>query len=216
LAAGLAHEIRNPLGSIKGAAQYIKPGRPLEESREFLDIIVDEVNRLNLVVAEFLDYARPFKKDLSEVDFYSLTQKVLIGLKAAGIPEAIKINLVHKEGFPRIEADPDQIKQVLINLICNAMDAMPHGGELMISARQINDREIELRLEDTGVGIASEDMARLFQPFFTTKEKGTGLGLAICYRIIQGHHGTITAQSNTGQGSVFLIKLPLRQTVEGD
>jgi len=216
LAAGLAHEIRNPLGSIKGAAQYIKPGRPVEESQEFLDIIVEEVNRLNLVVAEFLDYARPFKKDLSEIDFLKLIQKVIDGLKTVGIPPEIKINLLHDKNLPLIEADPEQIKQVLLNLVCNAMDAMPHGGELVISAKQINDKEIEIRLDDTGHGIASEDMARLFQPFFTTKEKGTGLGLAICYRIIQGHHGTITAQSKPEKGSIFLIKLPLRQSVEGD
>ncbi|MFQ5544028.1 MAG: ATP-binding protein [Nitrospiria bacterium] len=216
LAAGLAHEIRNPLGSIKGAAQFIKPNRPVEESQEFLDIIVDEVNRLNIVVAEFLDYARPFKKDLAQLDIFPLAQKVLSGLNASGIPPAIKINLIPEDHLPQVEADPEQIKQVLLNLICNAMEAMPNGGELLISAKQVSDREIEVRLEDTGVGIATEDMAKLFQPFFTTKEKGTGLGLAICYRIIQGHHGTITAQSTHGKGSTFLIKIPLRQTVEGD
>ncbi|MFQ5779700.1 MAG: ATP-binding protein [Nitrospiria bacterium] len=216
LAAGLAHEIRNPLGSIKGAAQYLKPDRPVKESQEFLEIIQDEVNRLNLVVSEFLDYARPFKKDLTRTSLSDLIQKVLSGLKAAGTPPTIKIESLLKEDLPKIEIDPDQIRQVLLNLVCNAMDAMPQGGKLRISARLISEGEIEIRLSDTGVGIPPQNIMKLFQPFFTTKEKGTGLGLAISYRIVQGHGGSITAKSTLGSGSEFIIKLPLRQATKGD
>ncbi|MFQ5950363.1 MAG: PAS domain-containing sensor histidine kinase, partial [Nitrospiria bacterium] len=174
------------------------------------------VNRLNLVVSEFLDYARPFKKDLTRTSLSDLIQKVLSGLKAAGTPPTIKIESLLKEDLPKIEIDPDQIRQVLLNLVCNAMDAMPQGGKLRISARLISEGEIEIRLSDTGVGIPPQNIMKLFQPFFTTKEKGTGLGLAISYRIVQGHGGSITAKSTLGSGSEFIIKLPLRQATKGD
>jgi signal transduction histidine kinase len=212
LAAGLAHEIRNPLANIKGAANYLKGEPTAEESREFLEIIREEVNRLNQVVSEFLDYARPFKKDLARVNMKDFTSRALNNVLANGAHAHVEVALQVPGNIPEVELAPDQIKQVLHNLAMNAVEAMPNGGELTISANAVEDKLIEITVQDTGVGIPSENLSKVFQPFFTTKEQGIGLGLAICYRIVEGHGGAISVESEIGKGSQFRIRLPLQQT----
>ncbi len=225
MAAGLAHEIRNPLGAIKGAAQLLlgPDGKPLEagaESAEFIDIILEEVNRLNAVVTRFLDYARADRADAGKyaaTDLNACIKKVVALLSAA--PEAkgakpIEIRLRIDEQLPAVAADPDALIQVFLNLGLNALQAMPDGGALeILTTRRRRSRLgygqfAEVRLRDTGVGIPADRLKKLFIPFYTTKSRGTGLGLAIAQRIVSQHGGTIEVRSTPGEGSTFSVFLP--------
>ena len=219
MAAGLAHEIRNPLGSIKGAAQYLQPveGQKADPSTlEFLGIIVEEVDRLNKIVSQFLDYARPYRGDQNPLDLNDVVRKTinLIEKEQSGSRVEIATNL--HEGLPPVRADAQQLRQVFLNLAINAVDAMPQGGRLQVSTslRRATRRSaaaafLEIRFRDDGVGIPPADLRNLFIPFFTTKEKGTGLGLPISQRIIENHGGTIEVRSQTGSGSTFTVLLPV-------
>jgi signal transduction histidine kinase len=219
MAAGLAHEIRNPLGSIKGAAQYLRPveGQTADAStREFLDIIVEEVDRLNKIVSQFLDYARPYRGEQSPLDVNDVVRKTinLFEKERTGSRVEIVMNLL--DGLPPVRADAQQLRQVFLNLTINAFDAMTQGGRLQISTslRRSTRRGaaaafLEVRFRDDGVGIPPADLRNLFIPFFTTKEKGTGLGLPISQRIIENHGGTVEVRSQPGSGSTFTVLLPV-------
>jgi len=219
MAAGLAHEIRNPLGSIKGAAQYLQPVEgqvPDASTREFLDIIVEEVDRLNKIVSQFLDYARPYRGDQSPLDVNDVVRKTinLIEKERSGSRVEIVMNLL--EGLPPVRADAQQLRQVFLNLAINAFDAMSEGGKLQVSTslrrstrRGASAAFLEIRFRDDGIGIPPADLRSLFIPFFTTKEKGTGLGLPISQRIIENHGGTIEVRSQPGSGSTFTVLLPV-------
>jgi two-component system sensor histidine kinase HydH len=225
MAAGLAHEIRNPLGSIKGAAQYLQPAEGPAQSadastREFLDIIVEEVDRLNKIVSQFLDYARPYRGDQSPLDLNDVVRKTmnLIEKERSGSRVEIVMNLV--DGLPQVRADAQQLRQVFLNLAINAFDAMPQGGRLQVSTslrrstrRGASAAFLEIRFRDDGIGIPPADLRNLFIPFFTTKEKGTGLGLPISQRIIENHGGTIEVRSQPGSGSTFTVLLPVEADV---
>ncbi|MDF1563396.1 MAG: ATP-binding protein [Deltaproteobacteria bacterium] len=221
MAAGLAHEIRNPLGAIKAAAQYLDPESMKGDEGEFLQIIIDETDRLNGVVSQFLDYARPLKAKFTDTDLNEVVRKTLRLLEKREIPETVGISLALEEGLPPIQADPEQLQQVLINLALNAVQAMGGEGRLELRTRLRpapgggphqpgpGSDIIELRVADTGPGISATDRANLFIPFFTTKERGTGLGLPICQRLIRNHGGTLEVFSRTGMGTEFVVRLPL-------
>lgn len=219
MAAGLAHEIRNPLGAIKGAAQFLDPKSLPGEDGELLGVIVEEVNRLNSVVTQFLDYSRPLKQSFAPTDLCDVITRTLKLLENEGIPENVTVKLDLPESAPRTQADAEQLKQVLLNLILNAVQAMPEGGTLFISVKppdqhlatwRIAEAQefLELRLRDTGKGMSEEARRNIFVPFYTTKEKGTGLGLAISQRIVKNHGGNISVSSRPGEGTEFLIRLP--------
>ena len=219
MAAGLAHEIRNPLGSIKGAAQFLQPtgSQPADATgtREFLGIIVEEVDRLNKIVSQFLDYARPYRGDQNPLDINDVVRKTLHLIdkeRSAGVD----ISTSFIDGLPPVRADAQQMRQVFLNLTFNALEAMPQGGKLHVSTslRRSTRRGaaaafLEIRFRDTGVGIPPADQRNLFIPFFTTKERGTGLGLSISQRIIENHGGTIEVRSQSGAGSTFSVLLPV-------
>jgi two-component system, NtrC family, sensor histidine kinase HydH len=226
MAAGLAHEIRNPLGSIKGAAQFLQPaadGRDgtRDGSREFLDIIVEEVNRLNKIVSQFLDYARPYRGEQRPLDPADVLRKTLALLSKEQQEHGnVEIVTNFAERSPPVRADAEQLLQVFLNLSLNAIQAMPAGsgkvGKLLISTglRRATRRGaaaafLEVRFRDTGVGIPSNDIKNLFIPFCTTKDKGTGLGLPISQRIIENHGGTIEVRSQPGEGATFTVLLPI-------
>jgi signal transduction histidine kinase len=220
MAAGLAHEIRNPLGSIKGAAQYLLPeGEQLGAAKEFLTIIVDEVNRLNKVVSQFLDYARPYRGDPAPLDVNEVVKKTVQLLPPhdnGGEAGRYELALSLGEELPPVRADAEQLRQVFLNLALNALQAMPQGGKLTISsgvrrgARRGEPASfLEIRFRDTGVGIPPSDLKNLFIPFFTTKDKGTGLGLPISQRIVENHGGTIEVRSQQGKGATFTVLLPI-------
>jgi two-component system, NtrC family, sensor histidine kinase HydH len=225
MAAGLAHEIRNPLGSIKGAAQFLQPAADAaggrDDKREFLDIIVEEVNRLNKIVSQFLDYARPYRGEQRPLDVADVLRKTL-SLLSKEQQEHGNIEIVTNfaERTPPVRADAEQLLQVFLNLSLNAVQAMPassgKAGKLLISTglRRATRRGaaaafLEVRFRDTGVGIPSNDIKNLFIPFFTTKDKGTGLGLPISQRIIENHGGTIEVRSQPGEGATFTVLLPI-------
>ncbi len=219
MSAGLAHEIRNPLAAIKGAAQYLDPKKLPPDDREFLEIMVEEVNRLDGVVTQFLDYSRPLKPSLAPTNVNEVLEKTFKLLQAQ-VPASIALELELADWIPRVQADAEQLKQVFLNLALNAFQAMPSGGRLHVSTRAARDelafwREggrrsdlVEIRFRDTGPGIPEEARENIFVPFYTTKEKGTGLGLAICQRLVKAHQGTIVVHSPPGGGAELLVALP--------
>ena len=226
MAAGLAHEIRNPLGAIKGAAQYLDPAQLQGADGEILQIIVEEVNRLDGVVAQFLDYSRPFPNASSgkfqSTDLNDVLWKTM-KLIESSLPPNVVLEMDLTPGLPALRADAEQLKQVFINLVLNAVQAMPDGGRLTVRTRRphapvelglsestprYSADQVEVRFADTGAGIPEEALDRIFIPFYTTKTKGTGLGLAISQRIVKGHGGSIEVQSRVGEGTEFILRFP--------
>jgi signal transduction histidine kinase len=219
MSAGLAHEIRNPLAAIKGAAQYLDPQKLPAEDREFLEIMIEEVNRLNGVVTQFLDYSRPLKPALAPIAVNEVVEKTF-KLLQPDTPANVTVEISLADWLPRVQADAEQLKQVFLNLALNAFQAMPAGGRLHVSTRLARDdlafwREgsrrpdvVEIRFRDTGPGVPEAERESIFVPFYTTKEKGTGLGLAICQRIVKAHQGSIVVRSPAGDGAEFLVSLP--------
>jgi len=205
-----AHEIRNPLGSIKGAAQYLQSEATTDEHRQLLNVIIEEVNRLNAVVSQFLEYARPGSGKIQPHDINAIILKAIAIISANRLADKIAISRELQEGLPKVLVDEQQILQVMINISLNAIEAMPEGGSLSFRTSKIESSAglaVGISIRDTGLGISPEDIKNIFKPFYTTKARGVGLGLAICRRIIKGHGGTIRVKSIPGQGSIFFIRL---------
>lgn len=223
MAAGMAHEIRNPLGAIKGAAQCLDPAELPRDAIEFVDVIVEEVDRLNNVVAQFLEYAKPYRGNPMATDINKVVAATvrLLGRDKVPVHVTLQQDLAHD--LPQVHLDPEQLKQVLINLLQNAVQAMPQGGQVFVStgtssspAQHSGDdrddgvrRAVYVRVRDTGPGINEADIARIFVPFFTTKPGGTGLGLAISQRIIENAGGRIEVASRVSEGTSFTVRLPV-------
>ncbi len=222
MAAGLAHEIRNPLSSIKGAVQFLDPKNLPPAEAELMEVLVEEVDRLNNVVTQFLEYARPMRATFQPANINEVLAKTMKLLAGRELPAEVEVRFALEPELPPVNCDADQLKQVFINLALNAAQAMPKGGALTIETRRPRASEwhldedepryignqVELRFSDTGGGIPEEVRSRLFIPFYTTKEKGTGLGLAICQRIVKNHGGTIEVESKRGEGTTFILRLP--------
>ncbi|WP_415835450.1 ATP-binding protein, partial [Corallococcus soli] len=225
MAAGLAHEIRNPLGAIKGAAQCLDPKKLPGEDGEFLDVIVEEVNRLNGVVTAFLDYSRPLKQSFGPTDLNEVVTRTM-RLIQNDMPATAELAVELDLRLPRADGDAEQLKQVLINLVQNAVQAMGNQKgcitvrtekpERFGDLRSAGGEFVEVRVSDNGPGIPLDQQPHIFVPFFTTKQKGTGLGLAICQRIVKNHGGTISVQSKVGEGTAFIIRLPALPTEQAD
>lgn len=212
LAAGVAHEINNPLGTIVLYSHLLlKQIQEADPAREDIQFIIAEAERCRNIVGSLLNFARQGKLVLGEVRANELAEPIVAMLRRREDFEAIDMQLQVDESLPPLHVDADQMKQVLLNLAINACEAMPDGGTLRIHIRPAETpREVEIRVEDTGTGIPKENLGRLFTPFFTTKQigKGTGLGLPIAYGIVKLHHGRIGVESEPGRGSVFTITLP--------
>ena len=224
MAAGMAHEIRNPLGAIKGAAQCLDPAQLPKDAIEFVDVIVEEVDRLNNVLAQFLEYAKPYRGNPAPTDVNKVVAATVRLLARDQVPVSVSVQQDLAHDLPQVLLDPEQLKQVLINLVQNAIQAMPQGGQIFITTGSSGGiatgdptlgsgaegrKAVYVRVRDTGSGIASEDIARIFVPFFTTKAGGTGLGLAISQRIIENAGGRIEVSSRKGEGTSFTVRLPL-------
>ena len=207
LSAGMAHEIRNPLGSIRGTAEILRDGIAEDDPRaEFAAILIREVDRLNRVVREFLEFARPRETDRMQIDLNPLLEEVLALVRQQAVKN--RVEFIFSPGtIPTIPADEGQLRQTFLNLVLNALQAMTDGGRLEV-ATGMEEGRLRVHFRDTGVGIAPEDMEKIFNPFFTTRNEGTGLGLAICHRIIQGHGGRIDVTSRPGQGTTFTVSFP--------
>jgi signal transduction histidine kinase len=213
LAGGVGHELRNPLGAIKNAVYYIrgkvaKSERAQGEPRvmEFLEIVDDEINSSNKIINDLLNFSRVGKPAVSPARIEKVIEDAI---SHTHIPENIELATKLDADLPEIEIDTDQIRQVIINVITNAVQAMPEDGKLTIVVRE-KGSFMEVEISDTGSGIAKENMGKIFDPLYTMKAKGIGLGLAVCKSIIDRHEGQINVASEVGKGSTFLIELPLK------
>ena len=206
MAAGLAHEVRNPLAAIHGAAQALAVGMDARKAREMLDIIEEESGRLGRVVSEFLEYARPGTPRRQPVDVGDLARRVLRAAEAAGSRPRAELRIA--EGTPPALADADQLQRAMGNLVRNAQEAAGPDGSLRLEVARDGSGRVRVRFEDDGPGIPPEQMARLFQPFYTTKPGGTGLGLALVHRVVEAHGGEVSVDGRPGRGAVFTIVLP--------
>ncbi|MCA9543414.1 MAG: GAF domain-containing protein [Myxococcales bacterium] len=213
LATGLAHEIRNPLGAIKAAGQLLEPDELGDEQREFIEVIIEESDRLNGVLSQFLDYARPFRGTMGTLDLEVLLQRVATMVRTEERDPPVEVITEVAPGLPKAVGDGDRLQQVLLNLARNGCEAMEGtGGTLTLAASLEPDGErARVEVRDTGCGVSPEVRANLFTPFFTTKRDGTGLGLAITERILQ-HHGTrMRIESEPGAGATFAFRLRLTE-----
>jgi signal transduction histidine kinase len=225
MAAGLAHEIRNPLGAIKGAAQLLTEpagdgAQPDPSSREFLGIILEEVDRLDRVLGSILDYARPNPGVAVPTDVNSVVKQTLRFLANERSSDDLQVEVLLEPSLPRVAIDPEQLRQVFMNLYRNGVQAMKGRGRITVSTRVrlglgtrpgqggTDEPFVELTVADNGPGISQNVLRNLFQPFFTTKDKGTGLGLATSKNLIEGAGGRIEVRSYEGKGSTFSIVLP--------
>lgn len=213
LAAVLAHEIRNPLGSIQGTAEILKDDfKPGDRKYEFLEIMLKESNRLNNVVEDFLRLARPQPVLLRPCDLNEELNNVLTLVSSEARKRGVTLECT-VDGLPVIEGDPEKLRQAFLNIILNSLQAAGEGGAVTIAARRTNRQPekpamIELSFADTGTGIEHGQEEMIFEPFHTTKEGGTGLGLAITRKIIEAHGGTVTVSNRPGSGAEFKIQLP--------
>lgn len=211
LAAGLAHEIRNPLGSIEGAMRIVTRNELAGRTRrEFAELAQKEIDRLKGLVSNFLDFARPHPPRRNPTALGNLLESVCLLADEAGKMGGVRIRIESGKFLPTVAIDPDQIKQVLLNLVLNAIQAMPGGGEIILSAEREGD-SMQIRVKDEGVGVEPENLEKVFDPFFTTRAGGTGLGLSVAYKIIQQHGGHIVASPNPDKGMTFTVTLPLEE-----
>ncbi len=214
MATAMAHEIRNPLGSIKGAGQFLRSEEDNPESQKLLDVIIEETDRLNNVVTQFMNYAKPYAVNPKLYDINGIIEKAVEVIRVSGLPEGVAVETELHPGLPQVYVDGEQMKQVILNIAFNGIEAMPDGGTLTIRTTRIESEEGEavgISVRDTGKGMSKEDLQSIFKPFFTTKERGVGLGLSICQRIVKNNNGSIRAKSIPGQGSIFYIRLNLPQ-----
>ena len=209
LAAGVAHEIRNPLSSIKGFATYFKERyREVPEDQQTADIMIQEVDRLNRVVSQLLEFARPISISPRRTSLKELIADSLKLIEGRAREKNIQIKSRFSADADDVVLDPDRINQILLNLYLNAVESMEDSGELNIEIRSAEEKNgIEIRLSDTGCGIASADLAKIFDPYFTTKSTGTGLGLAIAHNILEAIGGKIGVESKVGRGTTFILFL---------
>lgn len=215
LSASLAHEIRNPLGSIEGAAQILEQPQTTEEMRrEFLGVIRKESRRLNKLLANLLDFARPRRPEFQAVDVRPVIDSVVTLLAHTAEQSGIQLRKRLPSSLPSVESDSEQLKQVILNLTINAIQATSGGGEIEISAAENNDAAIAIAVRDQGVGIPGENVEKIFDPFFTTKDGGTGLGLSVAHQIVTQHGGVITAERNPDRGMTFSVLIPTRRRRE--
>jgi two-component system, NtrC family, sensor histidine kinase HydH len=210
LSAGLAHEIRNPLASIEGAAVVVqRENHSVERRVEFLKIIQKECRRLDRLLSNFLDFAKPRPPYLAMVEVEELLDSVVVLVGHAKDSGRVHFSKHVEAGLPQLECDSEQLKQVLLNLTMNAVQATPEGGSITLSAEQ-NETQVHIDVCDQGAGIEPDNVDRIFDPFFTTKENGTGLGLAVAHQIVTQHGGSLTVSRNSPEGATFRISLPLR------
>jgi signal transduction histidine kinase len=212
LSAGLAHEIRNPLASIAGAASILRRNQPFDaKASKCVDIIESECKRLNGLLTTFLNFARPRPPNLQAVSIDTILDSVITLAQHAMGGKRIVFHCHVDPDLPVVECDPEQMIQVLLNLVINATEASSEGTSVTLRAEQAGNAT-KIQVIDEGSGVAPQDVDKLFDPFFTTKEAGTGLGLPVAHQIVGQMGGSLTAQRNSGGGMTFSIIFPTRQT----
>ncbi|WP_053216065.1 ATP-binding protein [Guptibacillus hwajinpoensis] len=211
LAAGVAHEIRNPLTSLKGFANILHSSSKDEKSQEFLQIMLSEIDRINFIVSEFMLLARPQEKEFAESDLISLLRHVVSLLKTQAILKDIVIRTDYEFDHFLLVCEENQIKQVLVNVLKNAIEAMPSGGMISLKVSKNENDDAVISIKDQGVGIPEHQLSRIGEPFYTLKENGTGLGLMVSFNIIENHNGRMTITSIEGEGTTVNISLPAEE-----
>jgi two-component system sensor histidine kinase AtoS len=217
VAVGLAHEIKNPLAGIKSSIEVLHDESAcLGEDADVLLKVIREIRRIEMLLKDLLNFARPPKPQFIPVDLNSILHSTLeLSVDTGGLSPGIIAVIEFDDRIPATMADPMQMKQVFLNLVLNAIEAMYGGGTLRVKTGYDEaSSTIEIVIADTGKGIDKELLDKLFHPFFTTKPKGTGLGLAISKRLVEENGGTISVQSAPGSGTTFIIKLPVKQYEE--
>jgi two-component system, NtrC family, sensor histidine kinase HydH len=210
LAAGVAHEIRNPLSSIKGIASYYKSKfENGSKDNEMAGVMIEEVDRLNRVISELIEFARPTRLDLKPADLNELLKHSVRLVEQEAAAKKIEIQLRLSTDSVTAEVDPDRLIQCFLNIFLNALQAMENGGRVTVSCSTRDNDRVRIDIKDNGSGISPDDLGKIFDPYFTTKPKGTGLGLAIVHKIIEAHQGQVNVRSAIGQGTTFSITLPL-------
>ena len=222
MAAGIAHEIRNPLGAINNSIGIFKRHKQLvDEDRELMDIVENEIGRLNGIITDFLDYAKPSPMNKSLVDMNRLLDETLLFFTDNGNANpSLRIHKYPDKSLPSVLIDRNAVKQCLWNIFINALQAMPSGGTLTIKTQWVtkiegNEHfdEVRIIIRDSGVGMTEETLSRAFQPFYSTKARGTGLGLAIVHRIIREHGGNVFLSSTMGKGTQIEITIPVNHRI---
>lgn len=214
--AGVAHEVRNPLGVIKASVQMLEQEMDQGcQDAELTHVMAQEIDRLDSVVNALLDFGRPSQSRVGPVDAHRVLGEVVLLTKQFARQQDVTVVDDSPEGLPNIWADEDRSKQFFVNLISNAMQAMPEGGNLTTTTAT-REGYLRIAFADTGIGISPEEKDRIFDPFRTTRAEGSGLGLSIVHRIVDAHNGFITAESEPGAGSTFTVGLPLAHRRTGD
>jgi signal transduction histidine kinase len=208
VAAGFAHEIRNPLTAVKMLVQSGRKEGSTPLSSEDMEVIEHEIRRMERSLQRFLDFARPPRPERRPLDLRLVVGRVLTLLQTRATRQSVTFDY-RRPGFPMIvEADEDQIQQLVLNLVMNALDAMSSGGRLQCQIEHMDKGFVEVSVADTGPGISAELLPRLFDPFISSKETGIGLGLAVSFRIAENHGGSISAENLPGGGARFTVRLP--------
>ncbi|MGM0875672.1 MAG: PAS domain-containing sensor histidine kinase [Bacillota bacterium] len=210
LAAGVAHEIRNPLTTLKGFIQFLKPN--LEH--HYVEIMLTELDRINMIVSEFLILSKPQGIKYQSIDVKNILQTIISLLETQAIIKNIQIFSEFDSECSSITGEQNQLKQVFINLVKNAIEAMPNGGEVTVKLKKIEKNMVSIFIIDQGIGIPEEQIHKLGEPFYTTKEDGTGLGLMVCFKIIENHGGTIKISSQPNKGTSVEVLLPFKEISE--
>lgn len=203
MAAGIAHEIRNPMTTVRGLLQFMGNKGEFSHQKENFTLMINELDRANSIITEFLSLAKNSVMDFSENNLTTILHEIYPLLQADALCNNCEIALT-LDDIPNVYADPNSIRQLIFNLVRNALDAIPGDGVITISTKATHSKVL-LSIKDSGIGMPLEIIEKLGTPFFTTKEKGTGLGLAICYRIAQRHSAVLTVESEPGKGTTFTI-----------
>lgn len=209
LAAGVAHEIRNPLTSMKGYAEFLTLDEKDPERLEFINIILDEIERVNTIVEDFMVLAKPKMVELKEKNVVPVIKNVVSLLEFEARKKHVKLSFDCPHEIIQIECDENRLKQVFLNFIKNGIEAMPNGGELHVKTT-IHNNNVQISIQDTGVGIPKEKLKQIGEPFYTTKKNGNGLGLMVSFKIIENHNGKVFVESELDKGTIFNILLPAK------
>jgi len=210
IAAGIAHEIRNPLGNVSMSVQQLKKAFTEDSPwAKHIEVIIRNTERINFLITELLNSARPPKLNIQSHDINKILESTLDSIKTKLTSQQIGVHKQYCPGFPVIHVDKEQISRAFSNIMLNALESMPDGGSLTI-VTEIEEDFFTVKIQDTGKGIPEEDIIRIFDPFFSTKSSGVGLGLSICYGIIVSHGGIVGVESETNKGTTFTISLPIR------
>jgi two-component system, NtrC family, sensor histidine kinase HydH len=209
LSAGMAHEIRNPLGSMSGAVEILEVSVPEgDERREFVRILKEEVRRLSSIVSRHLDLVRATRPERTPHSVIAIVQSVAALVANSAAKQGVSVRVESAEMLPEAMVDDQQLRQAVLNLVINGIQALPNGGTVVVRTDARDDR-VRIIVEDNGPGLSEEVLRRVFEPFYTTKDQGSGLGLSIAFQIVSGHGGDLRAENRPEGGARFVIELPL-------